>query len=173
MEHCLDGLRDEMCIPYIDDIIVYSKTFKENVDHIRQVLQRQRAHGIKLKPKKWKLFKREVNYLGQIVSASAYRSDPANVEVVLSLKKSNPSTVGEVRKLLGRLGYCRRYIQNFGRMAYPIYQLLQADPDNVARTVRGNKQHSKRGSVPSSNSVVWGEQHQKALINKNHHLCRR
>ena len=170
MEHCLDGLRDEMCIPYIDDIIVYSKTFKEHVDHIRQVLQRLRAHGIKLKPKKWKLFKREVNYLGQIVSASGYRSDPANVEAVLSLKKSNPSTVGEVRKLLGRLGYYRRYIQNFARMAYPIYQLLQADPDNVARTVRGNKQHSKRGSVPSSKPVVWGEQHQKALEKLLDHL---
>ena len=170
MEHCLDGLRDEMCIPYIDDIIVYSKTFKEHVDHIRQVLQRLRAHGIKLKPKKWKLFKREVNYLGQIVSASGYRSDPANVEAVLSLKKSNPSTVGEVRKLLGRLGYYRRYIQNFARMAYPIYQLLQADPDNVATTRCGNKQHSKLGSVPSSKPVVWGEQHQKALEKLLDHL---
>ena len=166
MEHCLDGLRDEMCIPYIDDIIVYSKTFEEHVDHIRQVLQRLRAHGIKLKPKKWKLFKRELNYHGQIVSASGYRSDPANVEAVLSLKKSNPCTVGEVRKLLGRLGYYRRYIPNLARMAYPIYQLLQSDPDNVARTVRGNKQHSKRGSVPSSKPVVWGEQHN----NNNLHL---
>ena len=78
--------------------------------------------------------------------------------------------MGEVRKLLGRLGYYRRYIQNFARMAYPIYQLLQADPDNVARTVRGNKQHSKRGSVPSSKPVVWGEQHQKALEKLLDHL---
>ena len=159
-----------MCIPYIDDIIVYSKTFEEHVDHIRQVLQRLRAHGIKLKPKKWKLFKRELNYHGQIVSASGYRSDPANVEAVLSLKKSNPCTVGEVRKLLGRLGYYRRYIPNLARMAYPVYQLLQSDPDNVARTVRGNKQHSKRGSVPSSTPVVWGEQHQKTLEKLLDHL---
>ena len=169
MEHCLDGLRDEMCIPYID-IIVYSKTFEEQVDHIRQVLQRLRAHGIKLKPKKCKLFKREVNYLGQIVSASGYRLDPANVEAVLSLQKNNPSTVREVRKLLGLLGYYRRYIPNFARTAYPLYQLLQADPDNVARTVRGNKQYSKRGSVPSSKPVVWGEQHQKALEKLLDHL---
>ena len=130
---------------------------------------RLRAHGIKLKPKKYKLFKLEVNYLGQIVSASGYRLDPANVEAVLSLQKSNPSTVREVRKLLGLLGYYRRYIPNFARTAYPLYQLLQADPDNVARTVRGNKQHSKRGSIPSSKPVVWGE-HQKALEKLLDHL---
>ena len=76
----------------------------------------------------------------------------------------------EVRKLLGLLGYYRRYIPNFARMAYPLYQLLLADPDNVARTVRGNKQHSKRGSVPSSKPVVWGEQHQKALEKLLDHL---
>ena len=38
MEHCLDGLRDDICIPYIDDIIVFSQTFEDHVDHIRKCL---------------------------------------------------------------------------------------------------------------------------------------
>ena len=70
MEHCLDGLRDDICIPYIDDIIVFGKTFEDHVDHIIQVLRCLRAHGVKLKLKKCGLFNREVKYLGQIVSAA-------------------------------------------------------------------------------------------------------
>ena len=46
MEHCLDGLRDDICIPYIDDIIVFSQTFEDHVDHIRKVLRRLREHGV-------------------------------------------------------------------------------------------------------------------------------
>ena len=118
MEHCLDGLRDDVCIPYIDDIIVFSQTFEDHVDHIRRVLRRLREHGVKLKPKKCILFKREVNYLGHIVSAAGYSLDHSNVEAVRSLKDSKPSTVGEVRRLLGLLGspthsssYCRQLLK--------------------------------------------------------------
>ena len=110
MEHCLDGLRDDICIPYIDDIIVFSQTFEDHVDHVRKVLRLLREYGVKLKRKKCRLFKWEVNYLGQIVSASDYTLDHSNVEAVRTLKDSKPSTVGEVRRLLDVLGYCRRYI---------------------------------------------------------------
>lgn len=83
MENCLQGLRDNICIPYLDDIIVFSKTFNEDVENIQ-------AHGIKLKAKKCKLFKREVNYLGRIISADGYHVDPSNTPAVLSqrLKKN-------------------------------------------------------------------------------------
>ena len=107
MEHCLDGLRDDISIPCIDDIIVFSKTFEHHVYDIRQVLRRPRAHGVKLRQEKCRFFEREVKYLGQIVSAAGYRPDTSNVEAIKVLKDSKPRSVGEVRKLLGLLGYYR------------------------------------------------------------------
>ena len=55
MEGCLEGLRDEICIPYLDDIIVFSKSFEEHLDHVQTVLRRLRTHGVKLKVKKMQL----------------------------------------------------------------------------------------------------------------------
>ena len=72
--------------------------------------------------------------------------------------------------MLGLLGYYRSYIPNFARTAHPLFQLLQAEPDNVARPVRKNRQRSRHGIVPSSQPVVWGEQHQKVLEKLLDHL---
>ena len=119
MEHCLEGLRDDICIPYLDDVIIFSKTFDEHVEHVRQVLRRLRTNGIKLKPDKYNFFRKEVHYLGQIVSAEGYRLDRNKIEAVSTLKNSIPRTIGDVRKLLGLLGYYRRYIENFHKLHDP------------------------------------------------------
>ncbi len=96
MESCLEGLRDEICILYLDDVILFSKTFNEHVEHLRTVIRRLRDHGVKLKPKKCNLSHREVHCLGQVVSEYGYKMDPTKIQAVLSLKNKQPKTVGEV-----------------------------------------------------------------------------
>ena len=68
MENCLGDLGDEICIPYLDDIIVYSTTFDDHLQQLRKVLRRLRERGAKLKPSKCKLFQRGVVFLGRVLS---------------------------------------------------------------------------------------------------------
>lgn len=101
-----------MCA-YLDDVLVFSRTFEDHVDDMRRVLQRLREHGIKLKPRKCDLFKAEVQYLGRIVSADGSRIDPADTAAVRALKSKYPGTVGEVRAISGSgrfFTYCQPLI---------------------------------------------------------------
>lgn len=75
MEDCLEGFRDEICVRYLDDVIVFSRIFDEDIENVRVVLRRLYVYGIKLKIRKCKMFKKEVNYLGRIVFVDGYRMD--------------------------------------------------------------------------------------------------
>ena len=64
MEIVLAGLTRRSCMVYIDDILVFSETFEEHLAHLRQVLDRLRQVGLRLKPKKCDFVKDKVGYLG-------------------------------------------------------------------------------------------------------------
>ena len=167
MEDCLGDLRDKICIPYLDDVIVFSPTFEDHIQHLKKVLVHLKEHGVKLKPRKCNLFKREVTFLGRIVSAEGYKLDPSTTEPVENLKKTPRRTVGEVRKLVGLLSYYRRYIKDFSRIAKPLYDLLCSKNGNDGATSgkqddKSRNQRSK-GQSPSNQAITWTEHHQAVL----------
>ena len=163
MQSALEVMNNDFCIPYLDDVIIYNYSFEDHINHLEKVLKRLREKGIKLKAIKCKLSKHEVDYLGRIVSPKGYQIDPSNVKAVQELKNSVPKQVGDIRKLLGLLGYYRRYIPDFARRVKPLFELLQChDKDLNEHKGKGQKGKSK-GKVSSRKSVLWNQEHQTAL----------
>lgn len=72
MEECLVGLRDEICLPYLDDNLVHSKTFEDHLNDLKSVLQRYEIYEVKLIPRKCELFKNQVRFLGRLVTRDGY-----------------------------------------------------------------------------------------------------
>lgn len=163
MEGCLGDLRDEMCVPYLDDVLVFSSSFEQHIQNVRRVLQRQRECGIKLRPQKCDFFKREVCYVGRVVSAEGYKMNPKEVEAVQALKQEKPSTVREVRKLMGFLSYYRPYIQDFSRAAKPLYELLAKPKSEHKQRGKGKECHRKSAQLPPSHPIQWMTVHKETL----------
>ena len=163
MEETLEGIRDVCCSPYLDDVLCYSQTFEGHVEDVRKVLHRMRQHGIKLRPAKCELFKREVRYVGRLVSGEGVCVDPKDLQAVRVLKEKSPSTVGEVRKLVGFLSYYRTFLQDFSRIAKPLYELLQSKEDRPVTGKAKRKQTRKSGQLPSGTPVEWTETHKAAV----------
>ncbi|GBN87066.1 Retrovirus-related Pol polyprotein from transposon 297 [Araneus ventricosus] len=80
METVLRGLTSEACLVYLDDIIIVGRTFKEHLNNIRKVFQRLQIANLKLTPKKCRFFRKEVSYLGHIISADGVKTDPGKTK---------------------------------------------------------------------------------------------
>ena len=162
MEQCLEGLRDDICIPYLDDVLVYSPDFGSHIEHLRIVFKRLRDNGIKLKPKKCELFRNQVKYLGHIVSREGYKADTSNTHALTILNEQQSKTVGDVRRVLGLLNYYRKYIPNFSLIAAPLFDLLQ-HPKETNGNNRENANRKCNGQTSSKQEILWSEIHRKTL----------
>lgn len=82
MDTVLASLHFKICLVYIDDIIVFGKTFEETLQNIEYVFQKLQQAGLKLKPSKCTLFKKEVLFLGYRVSGLGVQTDPQKIAVI-------------------------------------------------------------------------------------------
>ena len=91
------------------------------------MFQISRENGIKVKAKKCKLFQKQINYLGCAIADKGYGVDTSNIKAVTDLITNVPSNIGQLRRVLGLLGYYRRYVKGFPRIAQPLFDLLKKD----------------------------------------------
>jgi hypothetical protein len=83
MERVLKGLQWVSCLVYLDDIIIFAKSFDEMMSRLQEILDRLRGAGLKLKPSKCFLFQKQVAYLGHVVGRDGISCDEAKVTAVI------------------------------------------------------------------------------------------
>ena len=122
MEYVLHNCHWSIAMVYLDDILVYGKTIEETMANLEEILKRLEAAGLKLKPKKCKLFKTEVLYLGYIIGRGEVKTNPDKVKDIMEFQA--PKTDKEVRRYLGLTGYYRKFVKGYANIAHPLNRLL-------------------------------------------------
>ena len=108
---------------YLDDVIVFSATVDEHGIHLMKVLAIISRHGLKLKLSKCTFAQTRVEYLGHVVDGQGVRVDPGKVAAVRAMPF--PTKVVELQSFLGMVGYYRRFIKGYSKIAHPLVALLQ------------------------------------------------
>ncbi|GJS14104.1 putative reverse transcriptase domain-containing protein [Tanacetum coccineum] len=114
---------DKFVIVFIDDILIYSKTQEEHVEHLRLVMRLLKKKKLYAKFSKCEFWLREVQFLGYVINGNGIHVDPSKIEAVKNWKA--PRTPIEVRSFLGLAGYYRRFIENFSKIAKSLTILTQ------------------------------------------------
>ena len=112
---------DDFVIVYLDDILVFSRTWDEHVKHVKQILDVLKRENLYVKLSKCEFGRTSLNYLGYIVGGGELKIDPSKVEVIVNWPK--PNTATEVRSFLGVAQYWRKFIANFSLIAAPLHAL--------------------------------------------------
>lgn len=90
---------DRFVVVYLDDIVVYSESLANHLDHLRLVFSRLREHKLFVKQEKCEFCRREIIFLGHRVSQGRIRMDERKVKGILDWPA--PTKVGELRSFLG------------------------------------------------------------------------
>ena len=89
-ECCLGDLNFRTCLIYLDDVIVFARSFPEMLQRLEEVLQCLGEYGLKLKMSKCKLFQRKLTCLGHVVGAAGVEPDPEKTKVLEDWRLNPP-----------------------------------------------------------------------------------
>ena len=110
---------------YLDDIIIYSRSEKEHLEHLEEIFTRLKAAGLKLKLEKCCFFKKHIQYLGHLISADGIQPLPEKLESIT--KMPVPRSPKEVKQFLGLVGYYRKFAPRFADISRVLIHLTKKD----------------------------------------------
>ena len=115
----------DFAMGYLDDIIVFSRSEEEHLQHLEEIFRHLRHFGLKMKREKSSFFKKHIQYLGHLVSEQGFEPLPEKLEAIRNMP--HPKTPKEVKQFLGLIGYYRKFIPRFSDLSRPLTHLTRHD----------------------------------------------
>lgn len=107
---------------FFDDILIYSNSYEEHIQHLQLVFQQLQLYEWKIKLSKCEFAHQQISYLGYVITGEGVATDPQKVAAVVNWP--TPASVKELRGFLGLAGYYRKFVRHFGIIAKPLTELL-------------------------------------------------
>lgn len=131
MDNVLRDLVGKVCLVFFDDILIYSTSLEEHLLNLRKVFEALRKFNLKIQLDKSEFLRKEVAFLGHIVTPEGVKPNPDKIEVIK--KWPLPSNEKELRGFLGTIGYYRRFIRDFAKIVKPLTVQLKKE-NNIEHT---------------------------------------
>lgn len=125
LQSVLGADTSEYALHYVDDLVVFSKTFDEHLEHLDTVLRKLTASGFTINLGKCNFCKPEIKFLSHIISKDSFRPDPHRTEAILNYPA--PRNQKPLKKFLRVCNFHQRFIGNYAEYVAPLLQLLRKD----------------------------------------------
>uniref|UniRef100_A0A2N9GYW5 Reverse transcriptase n=1 Tax=Fagus sylvatica TaxID=28930 RepID=A0A2N9GYW5_FAGSY len=146
MNHALRAFLGRFVVVYFDDILVYSKSLDEHIDHLHCVLTVLRKEKLYANLKKCSFCLDKVVFLGFVVGAKGIAVDEEKVKAIKEWP--TPKSITEVRSFHGLASFYRRFVKDFSTLAAPLTEI-----------------------VKKSVGFKWGSEQDRAFIEIKERLC--
>ena len=125
VNHTLKQYLDFSVIAYMDDILIYSQTEEEHIQHVKQVLAKLKEASLYVKGEKCTFHSKEVEFLGYIINTEGISMDPKKIKSIASWP--TPNTLQELQSFLGFTNFYRRFIPNYSKKCLAMTALVKKD----------------------------------------------
>ena len=114
---------DKFIMVHFNDVLIYSKSEDEHVEHLRLALTKLREHRLYAKHSKCEFWLKELLFLDHVISAEGVAVSHEKVQAILDCE--SPKYVKEVRDFLKVAGYYRRFVEGYSKVVKPMTNLLE------------------------------------------------
>jgi hypothetical protein len=148
MDDFLRPFTNNFVVVYLDDILIYNKTWAKHLQHIQHVLHTLQQHKLYTNLEKFSFGMDMVHFLGYIIDQHNIHVDPSMIQVIRDWP--NPTTFTELQSFLGLVNFYHKFMLRFSHIAWTLSQITRG----------GGKE-----------KFAWGRSQQQVFDDLKQHLC--